>query len=86
MTYISKITSAGQITIPAEIRKKLSLEKEDFLEFDEVGNAIVVRKLKLQLDVLNRVREKIKKSGVTKKKALDAVEAASRETWRENYA
>lgn len=39
---IAKITSKGQVTIPAEIRKKLNLKKGDKIVFvEEDGNIII---------------------------------------------
>lgn len=38
----SKITSQGQVTIPAEIRKKLGLAPGSVIEWREIGGEIVV--------------------------------------------
>jgi AbrB family looped-hinge helix DNA binding protein len=40
----SKLTSRGQISVPAEVRKKLGVGPGSVLEWDEQGDAVVVRK------------------------------------------
>jgi AbrB family looped-hinge helix DNA binding protein len=81
-SFISKVTSQGQVTLPKQVREKLDVGREDYIEFDSIGNAIVVRKLQLNNAELDRIRTKIKKSGLTKKKALEILEESSEETWK----
>ena len=40
----SKVTAQGQISVPAEIRKKLGVGPGSLLEWDEQGDQIVVRR------------------------------------------
>jgi len=40
----SKLTAQGQISVPAEVRRKLGLGPGSILEWDEDGERIVVRK------------------------------------------
>jgi antitoxin PrlF len=40
----SKITAQGQISVPAEVRRKLGIGPGSVLEWDEEGDAVVVRK------------------------------------------
>ncbi|HEX8010398.1 MAG TPA: AbrB/MazE/SpoVT family DNA-binding domain-containing protein [Casimicrobiaceae bacterium] len=40
----SKLTAQGQISVPAEIRKKLGLRPGSVLEWTETGGEIVVRR------------------------------------------
>jgi AbrB family looped-hinge helix DNA binding protein len=40
----SKITAQGQISLPAEVRKKLGVGPGSTLEWDEVDSQIVVRR------------------------------------------
>jgi AbrB family looped-hinge helix DNA binding protein len=40
----SKLTAQGQISVPAEIRRKLGLAPGSLLEWDEEGDHIVVRR------------------------------------------
>ena len=40
----SKVTSQGQISVPAEVRRKLGVGPGSVLEWEEEGDAVVVRK------------------------------------------
>ena len=40
----AKITAQGQISLPAEVRKRLGVEPGNFVEFDEEGNRVVIRR------------------------------------------
>jgi antitoxin PrlF len=40
----SKVTAQGQISVPAEVRRKLGLGPGSVLEWDEDGEQVVVRK------------------------------------------
>jgi antitoxin PrlF len=40
----SKVTSQGQISVPAEVRKRLGVGPGSILEWDEDGGKIVVRR------------------------------------------
>jgi antitoxin PrlF len=40
----SKVTSQGQISVPAEVRRKLGIGPGSVLEWDEDGEKIVVRR------------------------------------------
>jgi AbrB family looped-hinge helix DNA binding protein len=40
----SKVTAQGQISVPAEIRRKLGIGPGSVLEWDEQGDAVIVRK------------------------------------------
>ncbi|MBV8308177.1 MAG: AbrB/MazE/SpoVT family DNA-binding domain-containing protein, partial [Gammaproteobacteria bacterium] len=40
----SRLTAQGQISVPAEVRKKLGIGPGSVLEWDEQGEQIVVRR------------------------------------------
>ena len=40
----SKVTAQGQISLPAEVRRKLGIGPGSVLEWDEEGDAVIVRK------------------------------------------
>ncbi len=42
---VVKVTRKGQITIPKEIREKMSISTGDYLVLEARGNIIIVRKL-----------------------------------------
>jgi AbrB family looped-hinge helix DNA binding protein len=41
----SRVTTQGQISVPAEIRRKLGIGPGSVLEWDEQGGEVVVRRL-----------------------------------------
>ena len=42
----SKVTAQGQISVPVEVRRKLGIGPGSVLEWEEEGDAVVVRKAK----------------------------------------
>ena len=40
----SKVTAQGQISVPAEVRRKLGIGPGSILEWDEEGDVVIVRK------------------------------------------
>ena len=40
----SKVTSQGQISVPADVRRKLGIEPGSMLEWDEEGGNVIVRR------------------------------------------
>jgi antitoxin PrlF len=44
MNARSRITAQGQISVPAEIRKKLGVGPGSLLEWSEQGDAVIVRR------------------------------------------
>ncbi len=40
----SRVTAQGQISVPAEVRKRLGVGPGSVLEWDEQGNQVVVRR------------------------------------------
>ena len=40
----SKVTAQGQISVPAELRRKLGIGPGSVLEWEEKGDAVIVRK------------------------------------------
>ncbi len=48
--HISKITTKGQVTIPADVRHRAQLQVGDLLSFEVDGDRIITRKIKPQTD------------------------------------
>jgi AbrB family looped-hinge helix DNA binding protein len=40
----SRVTAQGQVSVPAEVRRRLGLQPGAILEWDEEGDSIVVRR------------------------------------------
>lgn len=81
--YVSKVTSAGQITIPKDLRETLDLNDDDFVEFTQVGDAVLMQKLKASKGKVDAIRKKIRRSGMTKERIEEIVEGTRRQLWRQ---
>jgi len=83
--YVSKVTSAGQISIPKKLRETLGL-KEGYVVLERCGDAIILKKVKSYEEELFAYFEKgAKRRRITKEMLRKAVEEAKRETFREMY-
>lgn len=83
MGYVSKLTSAGQLTIPKEIRRKLGLQKASFVVLDEVGDVVLLRRLEADEQTLDILRKKLKKTGLTRTRVNAIVERERGRFWKE---
>lgn len=45
MRLVSKLSSKGQVTIPASIRTAMNLEPGDFIAYDLNGNIVKLKKI-----------------------------------------
>lgn len=75
---IIKVTSKGQITIPAKIRRALSLDRDSYLYVTRAGGLLVMRKVdELSLDEISAVLEAVAEDrGVTKELLFEEAERA----------
>src|SRR2546427_11862148 len=65
-SYISKVTSAGQLTLPKKIRKALGLKERDYVEVALVGRTAVIRRLREEEEFLDSIKREVKKNGLTR--------------------
>jgi len=84
-SYISKVTSAGQLTLPKKIRNVLGLEGAEYVEVTILGGAAVVRRLREDDATQAAIRAKIKKGGVTRARVKELVDDAARKAWKKRY-
>ncbi len=80
-TYVSKVTSAGQVTIPKHVREALELDDQDFVEFARVGTAVLIRKLRARQDRVAAIRASVRRSGLTRER-VDRIVEETREEMR----
>lgn len=75
---IIKVTSKGQITIPAKIRRSLSLDRDSYLYVTMAGGLLVMRKVdELSLDEISAVLGAVaEERGVTRELLLEEAERA----------
>jgi AbrB family looped-hinge helix DNA binding protein len=84
-TYVSKVTTAGQVTIPKKIREGLDIDDEDLLEFAMFGDAVLMRKLKASKAKLDAIRAKVRRLGLTRERVNEIVEEVRKERWKEQW-
>jgi len=83
MTYITKLTSKGQLTLPKEIRKALALSKGSYIAVDEVGEYVLMKKLDTRLDEITDVfQAEARKKGITKEELIETLNKIQRKKWQ----
>jgi len=84
-SYISKVTSAGQLTLPKKIRKGLGLKGSEYVEVALLGKAVVIRRLREEDELLQVIRRKVRKSGLTRARVQELVDEARSKAWKRRY-
>jgi len=83
LSYVSKVTSAGQLTIPKVLRKKLALRESSLVVLDEVGDVVVLRPFEADERSLSILRRKLKKTGLTRDRVNRIVERERARLWKD---
>lgn len=83
--YVCKVTSVGQVTLPKEVRKKLGIGNKDYIIFQRVGDTYFVRKVEAEGYLLEKIRKKVKKSGITREKLDEVMKEVRKEVWSKTY-
>jgi len=83
MGYVSKVTSAGQLTIPKEIRRRLGLQSSSLVVLDEIGDVVLLRRFEAEQEVLYLLRNRLRKTGVTRTRVNEIVERERAKLWKE---
>ena len=79
--YVVKVTSVGQVTLPKEVREELDIDKDDYVVIEKIGEVYFIKKLEIGNELLERVRERVKKSGITRERFDEIVEEESGVVW-----
>ena len=83
--YVSKVTSAGQISLPKALREALGIE-EDYVIIEPFGDALLLRKIKSMKEQIYEYFEKEAKiKGITKAKLEKALKKSGEKILRELY-
>jgi len=82
----SKVTSKGQVTIPADIRADLGLETGTEIIFIESDDAIVIRKAEDVLAMFGKVERKVRSLGITRGDVDKMVKKERKRIWKKEYA
>lgn len=70
---LSVVQEKGQITIPAEIRKKLGLKKGDLVAFIETDRGIVISPQEvIAMQALEKMGEALKQKGFSLEELMEA--------------
>jgi len=83
MLVRSRITAQGQLSVPLEVRRKLGIGPGSVLEWDEEGDAVVVRRAgQYSSEDIHRAMFKKK---VTKKRTIKEMKEGIQRSVRENH-
>src|SRR3989449_1525330 len=83
--YISKVTAAGQLTLPKKIRKALGLKERDYVEVALVGRTAIIRRLREDEEFLDSITRKVKKTGLTRARLEQILHEVKKESWKKRY-
>jgi AbrB family looped-hinge helix DNA binding protein len=76
---VIKVTSKGQVTLPAAVRRSLGISDQSYLVAERVGDFIVLRKLEERLDELTDLFEReARAEGISRATLLRALRATRR--------
>ena len=83
--YVSKVTAAGQISLPKALRDALGID-EDYIVIEPFGDALILRKVRSMKDEIFGYFEKVAKvKGITKEKLEKALKKSGRKILKELY-
>lgn len=84
-SYIGKVTSRGQVTLPAELRKAEGITGEDYVVMRKEGKNIVISKLEARLrrmdEITDLMEAEAKRKGITQEDILEEVKKVRRERY-----
>jgi len=84
---VIKVTSKGQLTLPVEIRRDLSLDQGSYLYVTKLGSLILMRKVEdLTLDEISEILQKLAEDrGITRELLTKEVEKARKQLMEERH-
>jgi AbrB family looped-hinge helix DNA binding protein len=85
---IVKVTSKGQLTIPARIRGESGMDEGSHIYMKSLGNMVIMKKVDdLTLDEISALLEAIaSEKGMTRALLSKEVDRIRTETWKESLA
>jgi len=76
---VVKVTSKGQLTLPAEIREDLKIDEDSYLYVIEAGNLILMKKIGVDpKEILNTFQRVAGEIGLTREELGRAIEEIRR--------
>ena len=82
--YVVKVSSVGQVTLPKEIREKLDITRDDYIVIEKIGETYFIKKLDQEKDLLEKIRKRVKKSGITKERLDEIIEEEADDVWKKH--
>lgn len=80
---VVKVTSKGQLTLPAEIREDLKIDENSYLYVIEAGNLILMKKMGVDpKEILNTFQKVAGEVGLTREELGRAIEGVRRARMR----
>jgi AbrB family looped-hinge helix DNA binding protein len=71
---VVKVTSKGQLTLPADIREDLGIGEDDYLYVAEAGDIILMKRIGVDpKEILNAFQRAAKEVGLTKRELNSAI-------------
>ena len=85
---IVKVTSKGQLTIPAKIRGETGMDEGSHVYIKSLGDMVIMKKVDdLTLDEISGLLEAVaREKGVTRALLSKEVDRIRTETWKETFA
>jgi AbrB family looped-hinge helix DNA binding protein len=85
---IVKVTSKGQLTIPARIRSESHMSKGSHIYMRSIGDFVIMKKVdNFKLDDISRILEQVAKDkGLTKSLLSQDIDKVREELWKEQHA
>jgi AbrB family looped-hinge helix DNA binding protein len=83
--YVSKVTAAGQISLPKELRMAMGIG-EDYLVIEPFGDALIIRKIKSMRDEMFEYFEsEAKAKSLTPEQLRKAIRKSGRKILKDAY-
>src|SRR5439155_314876 len=77
MAEVVKVTTKGQLTLPARIRRDLGISEDTYLLAEEVGDFVVLRRAETRLlELSESFQKEAKRKGITREALLRALKGA----------
>ncbi len=83
--YVSKVTKAGQVSIPKELRVEMELGEAEYVSMEPRGSTILMRKVRPLSDYFKLFQTEAKRKGITRKDVQTAIDEAGASLMKEMY-
>ena len=82
--YVSKITKAGQISLPKELRAKMGLKEAEYVSMEPRGGAILLQRVR-SYEEPDYLKVEAKRRGITRQDAQKAIDSIRATLAKERY-